>query len=70
MCSADLQRPCQISVEVCINTLHVCQAHSLSKNHFVECADEEGIKEASMEYRKTYNTANKLEIVQMLGVDA
>ena len=57
-------------MEIRINTLHIRQAHSLPENHLVERANEKGIEEAPMEYRKTYDTADELEIIEMLGIDA
>ena len=57
-------------MEVRVNTLHICQRDSLSEDHLVECADEESIKEASMENRKTYYAANELEVVEMLRINA
>lgn len=66
----DLQCPCQISMEIFVNSLHVLECDLLSKHHLIECANKERIQESSMENRQTDNSANELEVVQMFGVDA
>jgi len=66
---ADLQRPCQSPVEICIYALHICKGYSLSEDHLVESADKEGIKETSVKNREPNHSADKLEVIKMLGVD-
>jgi len=66
----NLQNPCQVAVQVLINTLHILKRHLLSEHHLVERADEERIKETTVEDSQTYNAANELEVVQMLWVHA
>ena len=57
-------------MEIFVNTLHVLQSNLLPKHHLVECTNEEGIQETAVENRQTNNTADKLEIVEMLGVNS
>lgn len=57
-------------MEISIYTLHVLQRHLLSQHHLVESANEEGVQKAAVENGEADNSTNKLEIVQMLGVNA
>lgn len=57
-------------MELSIHTLHISQADLLLQDHLVEGADEECIKEATMENCEANDSADKLEVVEMLWVDA
>lgn len=65
-----LQHPFQVPVEVSIHALHVLQRHLLPQNHLVERANKESVQEATMEDGQTDNAPNKLEVVEMLWIDA
>jgi hypothetical protein len=56
-------------MEFSIYTLQVCDNNLLLQDHFVECDDEVGIQEPTMEYPKTETSSDELEVVQMLWVD-
>lgn len=57
-------------MQVLIDTLHILEGHLLPQHHLVEGADEEGVQETTMENRQTDYSADELEVVQMLWVDA
>lgn len=57
-------------MQLCINTLQVRKRYFLFQNHFVEADDEVRIQEPTMEDTKAQASADELEVVQMLGVDA
>ena len=66
----DLQHPRQTAVQLGVHTLQIGQRHLLLEDHLVERSDEVGIQEATMEDTQSQASPNKLEIVQMLRVDA
>jgi len=66
----NLQNVCQTFVDLGVNTLHVRKCDLLAQHHLVKGANEEGIQETTMENRQANNTADELEVVQMLWVDA
>jgi hypothetical protein len=57
-------------MEISIHTLHILQRHLLPQYHLVKCSDEESIQKSAVENGQTNNTPNKLEVVQVFGVDA
>lgn len=57
-------------MHILINTFHVLERNLLSEHHLVECSDEERVEETAVEDRQTNDAANKLEVVQMLGINA
>ena len=65
-----VQHPLQRPMEIGIHTFHIRQADSLSENHLVQSANEEGIQESPVEDSQTDNPTNELEVVEMLRVDA
>jgi len=57
-------------MEVCIDSLHICQGHLLPENHLVECSNKESVKESPMEDSKPNHTPDEPEEIQVLRVDA
>lgn len=57
-------------MQILINTLHVLKRNLLPQHHLVERPDEERIQETTMEDGQTNNPANKLEVIQVLWVNA
>ena len=57
-------------MEISIHTLHILQRDLFPEDHLVECSNKECVQEASVENGQTNDTTNKLEVVQMLRVDA
>jgi hypothetical protein len=57
-------------MQILIDTLHVLQRHLLPQHHLVEGTDEERVQETAMENCQTDYSADELEVVQMLRVDA
>jgi hypothetical protein len=57
-------------MQVLIDTLHVLERHLLPQHHLVEGTNEKGVQETTVENRETDYSADELEVVQMLGVDA
>jgi hypothetical protein len=57
-------------MEISIDTLHILEGHLLPENHLVEGSNEKCVQKAAVENRQTNNSANKLEVVQMLRIDA
>jgi hypothetical protein len=53
-----------------IHTLQIGQRNFLLQNHLVEADDEVRVQESTVKYTETKTTTNKLEIVQMFGVDS
>ena len=53
-----------------IDTFHVRQGHLLLQDHLVQCPDEEGVEEPSMEDGETDDSTDELEVEEMLRVDA
>lgn len=53
-----------------IHTLQIGQSDLLAKDHLVEADDEVCVQEPSMEDAQAEATANELEVVQMLRIDA
>ena len=66
----NLQNPCQVAVQVLINTLHILKCHLLPEHHLIERTNEERIKETTVEDSQPHNTPNELKVVQMLWVHA
>lgn len=56
-------------MEFHINTFHVCECHFFPQYHLIEGANEEGIKESSMEDGQTNHPTDKFEVVEMFRVD-
>ena len=63
------QHPSHTPVQLCVNTLQICQRDFLLQDHLVEADDKVRIQEPPMEDCKTDTTPNELEIVQMLWVN-
>ena len=53
-----------------IDTLQISERNLLLQDHLVECRDEVGIQEATVEDAETQAATDELEVVQVLGVDA
>jgi hypothetical protein len=64
----NLQSPCEITVEIFVNTLHVLERDLLTKHHLVERTNEERIEEAAVENGKSDDPSNEFEVVEVLGV--
>lgn len=56
-------------MELSINPFHVCECYFFPQYHLVEGANEEGVKESSMEDGQTDHPANEFEVVEMFRVD-
>jgi hypothetical protein len=56
-------------MEVGIHSLHVRERNPLPQDHFVESANKECIQEPSVENGQANNSADELEIVEMLWVN-
>jgi hypothetical protein len=52
-----------------IHTLQVCQNHLFVEHHLAEADDKGYIQRAAVEDAKANEPTNKLEIVQLFGVD-
>ena len=64
------QHPREGPVVVGVDTLHIGQGDLLPQDHLVKGTDEKGVQEASVENGQAHDTSNKLEVAEMLGVDA
>lgn len=72
MCKEDngyVQHPAETAVQLCVYTLQVRDGHLLAEDHLVERRDEVRIEETTVEDTETQAAADKLEVVQVLGVD-
>lgn len=57
-------------MEFGVHTLQIRQCYFLLQDHLVEGGNEVGIEESTMEDTQTKTSADELEVVQMLGIDA
>jgi hypothetical protein len=53
-----------------IHTLQISRCDLFLQNHLIEADNEVGVQEPTMEDTQTQAPTNKLEVVQMLGIDA
>jgi len=57
-------------MEFCINRLQVIHCHMFPHNHFVKTWHEVGIKEPTVEDRKSKHSSDELEVTQVVRVDS
>lgn len=56
-------------MQILIDTLHILKSDFLAQHHLVKGANEERIKEATVEDCQADNSANELEVIEVLWVD-
>ena len=57
-------------MQLCIDTLQIGESNLLVQDHLVHAGDKVCIEESAMEDCQSDDTPNKLEVVQMLWIDA
>ena len=65
----DSQHPGHTTMKLGIDTLEIGERNLLPQDHLVETDDEVGIEEASVEDGETEDTADELEVIEMLRVN-